>query len=129
MPVLNSFKATDGYISELTRATDQAGWTAFQSPGIEFHGACSISVDGNGILAVDFAQQRTDFQAPNLMGQSQPDPGTPPEPNVVLVDSDSVNTWMDGSSDATKNGYCAALWIHEQLAGSSRQEIKTALGI
>ena len=129
MPVLNSYKAADGYITELTKAVDVDGWAAFQPPGIEFHGPCSIAVD-DGNLSVDFNQQRIDFQAPDLMGQSQPDPGTPPDPSVVLATVAACQAWVSTATAEQKACYNSALWVHEQLTRTPpRVGIATALGI
>jgi hypothetical protein len=140
MVFMTMYKA-DSYITDVTWAAPPLleGYTAFNAP-VEIGGCLAITDQ----LTVDFEEHRQRYISDQRLrswdpelgrdrtpasDQTQPDPGPPPDPTIVLVDTASVEVWVNAATNATINGYKYPLWVYEQLSGTSRPEIKSALGL
>jgi hypothetical protein len=129
MSFLQTYKTEGGYVSEMSRTPPgEPGWTAFDSP-VEWTGPCLAVTDA---LVVDFAEHRARYIAPDPWGgASNPDPGTPPDPDVVLATVASCDAWADTAegTDAWE-GYRHALWVEEQLSRTTpRAGVRDALEV
>ena len=90
MRLMKSYKISNGYISDMSRSAEPLeGWLSFETP-IEV-GNCMVITDE---LIVDFVEQRARYITPTSFGQSQEDPGTPPDPSVALATVAACQAWV-----------------------------------
>jgi len=128
MAILRIYKIIDNHISEMSRASPPVeGWEAFPI-SLDYSGPCfGITKD----LEVDLVEHRARFIAPDMFGQTLPDPGTPPDVSTVLLTVAACQAWVSTAEGTPAyEGYRHALWVHEQLTKTTpRAGIKSALGI
>ena len=129
MPILQIYKTAAGYISEMSRTPPPfEDWLAFESP-VGWTGPCLAVAD---TLIVDFVEHRARYITPDPMsGFTRPDPGTPPDADVVLATVASCEVWADTAkgTDAWE-GYRHALWVEEQLSRTTpRAGVRDALEV
>ena len=114
----------EGYLTELSRGLNDLDWLAFAAP-VDWTGLC-LAVRND--LTVDFTEHRARYIAEPY---NRPDPGTPPDADVVLATVASCEAWADTAegTDAWE-GYRHALWVQEQLTQATpRAGIAEALGV
>jgi len=147
MVFMTMYKADGSYITDVTWAALPLieGYTAFNAP-VEIDGCLAITDQ----LTVDFEEHRQRYIVPPPLSvqrlrrwdpelgrdrtpasdQTQPDPGPPPDPSIVLATVSACQTWVSTATTEQKACYNSALWVHEQLTRTTpRVGVKSALGI